>query len=68
MEQTKVETPKILNEMQAMEYMDLKHLLNEGEKLLRAKTARRQRIIDLKAEIAERNNELDELSRKNYLG
>lgn len=68
MEQTKVKTPKILNEMQAMEYMDLKHLLHEGEKLLRAKTARRQRIIDLKAEIAERNNELDELSRKNYLG
>lgn len=68
MEQTKVETTKILNEMQAMEYMDLKHLLHEGEKLLRAKTARRQRIIDLKAEIAERNNELDELSRKNYLG
>lgn len=68
MEQTKVEPPKILNEMQAMEYMDLKHLLHEGEKLLRAKTARRQRIIDLKAEIAERNNELDELSRKNYLG
>ena len=68
MEQTKVETPKILNEMQAMEYMDLKHLRHEGEKLLRAKTARRQRIIDLKAEIAERNNELDELSRKNYLG
>ena len=56
MEQTKVETPKILNEMQAMEYMDLKHLLHEVEKLLRAKTARRQRIIDLKAEIAERNN------------
>lgn len=54
--------------MQTMEYMDLKHLLHEGEKLLRAKTARRQRIIDLKAEIAERNNELDELSRKNYLG
>ena len=68
MEQTKVETPKILNEMQAREYLDLKHLLHEGEKLLRAKTARRQRIIDLKAEIAERNNELDELSRKNYLG
>ena len=68
MEQTKVETPKILNEMQAMEYLDLKHLLLEGEKLLRAKTARRQRIIDLKAEIAERNNELDELSRENYLG
>ena len=68
MEQTKVETPKILNEMQAMEYMDLKHLLHEGEKLLRAKTARRQRIIDLKAEIAARHNELDELSRKNYLG
>lgn len=68
MEQTKVETPKILNEMQAMEYMDLKHLLHEGEKLLRAKTARRQRIIDLKAEIAERNNELVELSRENNLG
>lgn len=68
MEQTKVETSKILNEMQAMEYMDLKHLLHEGEKLLRAKTARRQRIIDLKAEIAERNNELDELSRENNLG
>ena len=68
MEQTKVETPKILNEMQAMEYLDLKHLLHEGEKLLRAKTARRQRIIDLKAEIAKRNNELDELSRENYLG
>lgn len=68
MEQTKVKTSKILNEMQAMEYMDLKHLLHEGEKLLRAKTARRQRIIDLKAEIAERNNELDELSRENNLG
>ena len=64
MKKTKLE--EMLFGMKNLEYMELKRLVDKGNELLRAK--KEQRINDLKAEIEERNNEIQELSREDYIG